>query len=63
MYPKKFFETKEGKKYIDKYNFIEKDLDDITWSDYRLFLNERKKKMIEFFNNTYNFNLSIEDKN
>lgn len=60
-HPKAFFESDEGQKYIDSYDFIDKDLNSIIWDDHKEFIKYRKKKMVDNFNKTYGFDLKIND--
>ncbi len=55
-HPKKFFESEEGKKYIDAYDFIP-DLTSDLWDDHVKFIAEREKNMRDRLERRYGVQL------
>lgn len=48
--------TISGSKYLSAYDFIP-DLTDSSWSDYKLFIQKRREKMIDFIKSQYDISL------
>ncbi len=56
-HPKDFFQSVDGAKYINDYDFIIKDFSNPVWTDHKLFIEERKKEMVDFMLSTYGIQL------
>lgn len=51
--PRDFFQKPQNTKYLKEYNFVPKDLDSPEWFDHNLFIEFRKKNMIDFMLQKY----------
>ncbi len=57
-FPKEFFSSREGKKYLDHYDFLPTlDLNDKIWDDPKEFIKIRREIMVNYFKEKYQLEL------
>ena len=55
--PLKFFSDEDTKVHISEYDFLPDDLTSSEWLDHKLFISERKKRMINYLQTQYDINI------
>lgn len=58
-HPKEFFQSADGKKYLDSYDYVPS-IEDEAWDDYKIFIEKRRVKMLDVLSTRYGLGIANE---